>query len=129
MSVQTAQLLVYRFGPDAKFEGGLVGALERIEAGAAVKIVDGLFVARDAETGELVAIDLGSHGAGASSARWSASGSSLRRDVEPRNERSPRMGAASRLRRSASSRTRWSRVRRSSRCCSSTPGPLLSTTR
>src|SRR4051794_26432541 len=64
LSVQTAQLLVYRFGSDAAFEGRLVGALERIEAGAAVKIVDALFVASDPESGELVAIDLGSNGAG-----------------------------------------------------------------
>ena len=62
--MQTAQLLVYRFAPDAGFEGQLVGALERIEAGGAVKIVDALFVASDPETGELVAIDLQSHGAG-----------------------------------------------------------------
>jgi hypothetical protein len=64
VSLQTAQLLVYRFGPDANFEGRLVGALERIEAGAAVKIVDALFVARDPENGELVAIDLPSNSAG-----------------------------------------------------------------
>jgi hypothetical protein len=62
--VQTAQLLVYRFGPNAGFEGRLVGALERIEAGGAVKIVDALFVASDPENGELVAIDLESDGAG-----------------------------------------------------------------
>jgi hypothetical protein len=62
--VQTAQLLVYRFGPDASFEGRLVGALERIEAGAAVKIVDALFVSSDPDSGDLVAIDLGSNGAG-----------------------------------------------------------------
>ena len=62
--MHTAQLIVYRFGPNAGFEGQLVGALERIEAGGAVKIADALFVARDPETGELVAIDLQSDGAG-----------------------------------------------------------------
>ena len=41
-----------------------MGALERIEAGGAVKIADALFVACDPETGELVAIDLKSDGAG-----------------------------------------------------------------
>ena len=61
-----AQLLVYRFGPDANFEGRLVGALERIEVGGGVKIVDALFVASDRQTGDLVAIDLTSDGAGAS---------------------------------------------------------------
>jgi hypothetical protein len=62
--VQTAQLLVYRFGPEARFEGRLVGALERIEAGGAVRIADALFVASDPDTGELVAIHLPSDGAG-----------------------------------------------------------------
>ena len=62
--MQTAQLLVYRFGPNADFEGRLVGALERIEAGGAVKIAGALFVACDPDSGELVAIDLKGGGAG-----------------------------------------------------------------
>jgi hypothetical protein len=53
-----AQLLLYAFGPDANFEGHLVGALERIESGGALRILDALFVMSDRETGELVAIDL-----------------------------------------------------------------------
>jgi hypothetical protein len=52
------QLLVYRFGPDASFEGRLVGALERIESGGALRVLDVLFVQRDAETGELAAVGL-----------------------------------------------------------------------
>ena len=64
MTMQSAQLLVYRFGPNAGFEGRLVGALERIEAGGAVRIAGALFVARDADSGELVAIDLKGEGAG-----------------------------------------------------------------
>ncbi len=63
-SMRTAQLLVYRFGPDAGFEGRLVGALERIEAGGAVKIAGALFVACDPDSGDLVAIDLKGDGAG-----------------------------------------------------------------
>jgi len=59
-----AQLLVYGFGPGADFEGRLVGALERIESGGTVRIVDALFVANDPETGELVAVDLRGAGAG-----------------------------------------------------------------
>jgi hypothetical protein len=61
------QLLLYAFGPDAHFEGQLVGALERIESGGALRILDALFVASDPESGELVAIDLrgGSGGTGA----------------------------------------------------------------
>jgi hypothetical protein len=53
-----AQLLLYAFGPDANFEGHLVGALERIESGGALRILDALFVMSDRATGELVAIDL-----------------------------------------------------------------------
>src|SRR4051812_16838105 len=58
-----AQLLVYRFGEDAGFEGHLVGALERIESGGALKVLDVVFVARDAVSGELSAVEL--HGGSA----------------------------------------------------------------
>jgi hypothetical protein len=58
------QLLLYRFDADAKFEGRLVGALERMESGGALRIVEAIFVSRDAETGELAALDLRSRGAG-----------------------------------------------------------------
>jgi hypothetical protein len=53
----SAQLLVYRFGADAGFEGQLVGALERIEAGGSLKVLDILFVGRE-PSGEVIAIDL-----------------------------------------------------------------------
>lgn len=59
-----AQLLVYGFGPGADFEGRLLGALERIESGGTVRILDALFVANDPETGELVAVDLKGGGTG-----------------------------------------------------------------
>jgi hypothetical protein len=52
------QLLVYGFAPGANFEGQLVGALERIESGGSLRILDVLFAMRDAETGEFVAVDL-----------------------------------------------------------------------
>jgi hypothetical protein len=52
------QLLVYEFGPDAEYEGRLVGALERIEGEASSRVLDGLFVGVDADTGALEAIDL-----------------------------------------------------------------------
>jgi hypothetical protein len=58
------QLLLYSFDADANFEGRLVGALERMESGGALRIVEALFVSRDAETGELAALDLHSRGAG-----------------------------------------------------------------
>jgi hypothetical protein len=63
VTLSPTQLLVYRFGPDADFEGRLVGALERIESGGALRILDALFVASDPATGELVAIDLKGEGA------------------------------------------------------------------
>jgi hypothetical protein len=58
------QFLVFGFGPDASFEGQLVGALERIEVGGALRILDTLFMQRDAATGELAAIELSGDGAG-----------------------------------------------------------------
>jgi hypothetical protein len=58
------QLLLYGFAPGAKFEGQLVGALERIESGGSLRILDALFAMRDAETGEFVAVDLKGEGAG-----------------------------------------------------------------
>jgi hypothetical protein len=59
-----AQFLLYGFGPDADFEGQLVGALERVESGGALRILDVLFVRRDAASGEIVAVDLQGKGAG-----------------------------------------------------------------
>jgi hypothetical protein len=41
------QLLAYRFGPDAAFEGRLVGALERMESGGTLRVLDVLFVGRE----------------------------------------------------------------------------------
>jgi hypothetical protein len=52
------QLLVFGFDANAAFEGQLVGALERMESGGALRILDVLFVAADEATGELIAIDL-----------------------------------------------------------------------
>lgn len=58
MTASHTQLLVYAFGPDASFEGGLVGALERLESGGALRILDALFVRRAPESGDVVAVDL-----------------------------------------------------------------------
>jgi hypothetical protein len=52
-----AQLLVYGFAPGAEFEGRLVGAIERIESGGTLRVLDVLFVMRDADTADLVAIE------------------------------------------------------------------------
>ena len=50
------QLLVYDFGADASFQGALVGALERLQSGGTLKVLDVMFVQRDAQTGELAAL-------------------------------------------------------------------------
>jgi hypothetical protein len=54
MTPGQAQLLVYGFDPGAQFEGRLVGAIERIESGGTLRVLDVLFVMRDADTDELV---------------------------------------------------------------------------
>jgi hypothetical protein len=53
-----AHLRVYRFEPGAVFEGRLVGALERTKLGGDAKLLDALFVAHDASSGALAAVDL-----------------------------------------------------------------------
>jgi hypothetical protein len=60
----TVQLLLYGFGPGAEYEGRLVGALERMESGGTLRILEALFISSDADTGELAAVDLVSRGAG-----------------------------------------------------------------
>jgi hypothetical protein len=58
------QLLVYSFGADAEYEGRLIGALERLESGGAMRILDALFVQRRADTGDLDAVNVKGDGAG-----------------------------------------------------------------
>src|SRR4051794_40361237 len=50
------QLIVYAFGPDARYEGQLAGALERLESGGAPRGVEGLFLGRGADSGGPVAL-------------------------------------------------------------------------
>jgi hypothetical protein len=64
LPLPSAQLLIYRFGPEAEFEGRLVGALERIESGGTLRSLDAIFVRSDAETGDLEAIAVHGDGAG-----------------------------------------------------------------
>ena len=54
----SAQLLSLHFGPEAAFEGQLLGALERLESGGTLRILDVLFIQNDGQTGELVAAHL-----------------------------------------------------------------------
>jgi hypothetical protein len=46
-------LLAAGFGPEAEFEGRIVAELERLERTGALRVVDLLFVHRDADSGEL----------------------------------------------------------------------------
>src|SRR5207237_9377779 len=54
------QLIAYAFPPGAEFGGLLMGALQRIESGGALRILHALFVGREPDTGELVAVSLSS---------------------------------------------------------------------
>jgi len=58
MELPSRQLLVFGFDAGAAFEGQLVGALERVESGGAVRILDVLFVAAGEATEDPVAINL-----------------------------------------------------------------------
>src|SRR4051812_19149562 len=60
----SAQLLTLHFGPEAAFEGQLLGALQRLESGGTLRILDLLFMQNDRETGELVAANLRGEGTG-----------------------------------------------------------------
>jgi uncharacterized membrane protein len=51
------QLLAIGFGPEAKFEGKIMDELSRLERHETIRILDLLFVGKDAETGDLLALD------------------------------------------------------------------------
>jgi uncharacterized membrane protein len=51
------QLLAVGFDPDASFEGKILDELERLERHETIRILDLLFVGKDAETGDLLALD------------------------------------------------------------------------
>jgi hypothetical protein len=58
------QLLMYEFTPDARFEGQLGGAVERIESGGTVQVLEAVFIQREADSGELAVIGVRGDGAG-----------------------------------------------------------------
>jgi hypothetical protein len=58
------QLLAYRFDAGAAFEGQLTGALERVESGGALRIREVLFLGRDPESGDLIAVAARGRGQG-----------------------------------------------------------------
>lgn len=50
------QLIAIGFGPDAEYEGRVMAELERLEEAGTIRLLDLLFVARDADSDELVAL-------------------------------------------------------------------------
>jgi hypothetical protein len=55
MPTAPVQLLTFAFGPDAVFEGQMLGAVERLESGGALRVLEVIFVRRDADDGTLSA--------------------------------------------------------------------------
>jgi uncharacterized membrane protein len=51
------QLLAVGFDPDARFEGKIMDELASLERHETIRILDLLFVGKDAETGDLLALD------------------------------------------------------------------------
>src|SRR5215216_4698617 len=51
------QLLAIGFGPGAKFEGRVMNELSKLENQKTIRILDLLFVHKDAESGDLLALD------------------------------------------------------------------------
>jgi Protein of unknown function (DUF1269) len=51
------QLIAAGFGAEARYEGRIAGELERIEASGSLRVLDVLFVRKDAESGELQALN------------------------------------------------------------------------
>jgi uncharacterized membrane protein len=51
------QLLAVGFDPDARFEGKILDELESLERHETIRILDLLYVGKDAETGDLLALD------------------------------------------------------------------------
>jgi uncharacterized membrane protein len=51
------QLIAVGFGPDAKFEGKILGELVALDQEKTIRVLDLLFVQKDAQSGDLVAGD------------------------------------------------------------------------
>ena len=51
------QMIVLAFGPDVELEGRIIDELAKLEGERTIRILDLLFVHKDAETGELLALD------------------------------------------------------------------------
>ena len=51
------QMIAIGFGPDAQFEGKVMAELAKLEQTSTIRILDLLFVLKEAESGDLVALD------------------------------------------------------------------------
>jgi uncharacterized membrane protein len=51
------QMVAIGFGPDASFEGRIMDELAKLERTETIRILDLLFVSKDADSGDLVALD------------------------------------------------------------------------
>jgi uncharacterized membrane protein len=51
------QMIAVAFGPDANLEGRIIDELAKLESERTIRILDLLFVHKDAESGELLALD------------------------------------------------------------------------
>jgi uncharacterized membrane protein len=51
------QMIAVAFGPDANFEGRIIDELTKLERERTIRILDLLFVLKDAESGDLLALD------------------------------------------------------------------------
>ena len=56
-NIGPVQMLAIGFDPDARFEGRIMDELENLERHETIRILDLLFVGKDAETGDLLALD------------------------------------------------------------------------
>ena len=56
-NIGPVQLLALGFEPDARFEGRIMDELANLERHETIRILDLLFVGKDAETGDLLALD------------------------------------------------------------------------
>lgn len=59
MDTPARQLLAYRFAAGAAFEGQLLGAVERLQSGGALRVADLLFCGRDPDDGEPLVLHAG----------------------------------------------------------------------
>src|SRR5215211_7486203 len=64
-NIGPVQLLAVGFDPDARFEGRIMDELASLERHETIRILDLLFVGKDAETGDLLALDYQGEGLGA----------------------------------------------------------------